>query len=46
MVPLKEYLKSNGYETLFLEFDVTVPVGQMSIRVEAFLEMLGVEELF
>jgi benzoyl-CoA reductase subunit C len=46
MVPLKEYLNSNGYETLFLEFDVTVPVGQMRIRVEAFLEMLGVEELF
>lgn len=46
MVPLREYLKENGYKTLFLEFDVTVPIGQMSIRVEAFLEMLGVEELF
>ncbi len=46
MVPLKEYLNSNGYPTLFLEFDVTVPLGQMRIRVEAFLEMLGVEELF
>ncbi|MBU1318621.1 MAG: benzoyl-CoA reductase, bzd-type, subunit N [candidate division Zixibacteria bacterium] len=46
MVPLKDYLNSNGYPTLFLEFDVTVPVGQMRIRVEAFLEMLGVEELF
>jgi benzoyl-CoA reductase subunit C len=46
MVPLKEYLNANGYQTLFLEFDVTVPVGQMRIRVEAFLEMLGVEELF
>ncbi|UCG60807.1 MAG: benzoyl-CoA reductase, bzd-type, subunit N [Candidatus Zixiibacteriota bacterium] len=46
MVPLKEYLNSNGYPTLFLEFDVTVPVGQFRIRVEAFLEMFGVEELF
>jgi benzoyl-CoA reductase subunit C len=46
MVPLKELLNNNGYPTLFLEFDVTVPVGQMRIRVEAFLEMLGVEELF
>jgi benzoyl-CoA reductase subunit C len=46
MVPLKKYLESAGYPTLFLEFDVTVPVGQMRIRVEAFLEMLGVEELF
>jgi len=46
MVPLKEFLNSNGYPTLFLEFDVTVPVGQMRVRVEAFLEMLGVEELF
>ena len=46
MVPLKEFLNGNGCPTLFLEFDVTVPVGQMRIRVEAFLEMLGVEELF
>ncbi len=46
MVPLKEYLNGNGFPTLFLEFDVTVPLGQMRIRVEAFLEMLGVEELF
>jgi benzoyl-CoA reductase subunit C len=46
MVPLKEYLNSNGFPTLFLEFDVTVPVGQFRIRVEAFLEMFGVEELF
>ncbi|MFH1700930.1 MAG: benzoyl-CoA reductase, bzd-type, subunit N [Candidatus Zixiibacteriota bacterium] len=46
MVPLKEYLNSNGFPTLFLEFDVTVPMGQFRIRVEAFLEMLGVEELF
>ena len=43
---LKEYLQQNGYPTLFLEFDVTVPLGPMRIRVEAFLEMLGEEELF
>jgi benzoyl-CoA reductase subunit C len=46
MVPLKEFLNGHGYETLILELDVTVPVGQFKIRVEAFLEMLGVEELF
>ena len=46
MVPLKEYLNGHDCPTLFLEFDVTVPLGQMRIRVEAFLEMLGVEELF
>jgi len=46
MVPLKEFLNANNYPTLFLEFDVTVPLGPMRIRVEAFLEMLGVEELF
>ena len=46
MVPLKEFLNNNGYPTLFLEFDVTVPIGQFRIRVEAFLEMFGVEDLF
>ncbi len=46
MVPLKEFLAANDLPTLFLEFDVTVPIGQFRIRVEAFLEMLGVEELF
>lgn len=46
MVPLKEYLKEHGYPTLQLEFDVTVPLGPMRIRVEAFLEMVGEEELF
>jgi benzoyl-CoA reductase subunit C len=43
---LKQYLNDNGVPTLFLEFDVTVPLGPMRIRVEAFLEMLGEEELF
>jgi benzoyl-CoA reductase subunit C len=35
-----------GIPTLFLEFDVTVPIGQFKIRVEAFLEMLNEDELF
>jgi len=43
---LKQYLNDNGIPTLFLEFDVTVPLGPMRIRVEAFLEILGEEELF
>lgn len=43
---LKEYLNENGFPTLFLEFDVTVPLGPMRTRVEAFLEMLREEELF
>ncbi|TAL68151.1 MAG: benzoyl-CoA reductase, bzd-type, subunit N [Bacteroidetes bacterium] len=36
----------NDIKTLFLEFDVTVPIGQFKIRVEAFLEMLQEEDLF
>ncbi len=28
---------------LFLEFDVTIPVGQLKVRIEAFLEMLKLE---
>jgi len=43
---LSGYLKENGFPTLFLEFDVTVPLGPMRVRVEAFLEMLSEEELF
>lgn len=46
MVPLRAYLDENGYPNLSLEFDVTVPLGPMRIRVEAFLEMLLEEELF
>ena len=33
-------LNAAGIKTLFLEFDVTVPLGQFKIRVEAFLEMI------
>jgi len=39
-------LEKNGIKTLMLELDVTVPVGQFKIRVEAFLETLSEEDLF
>lgn len=39
-------LKQSGVPAQFLEFDVTVPIGQFKTRVEAFLEMLGEEDLF
>ena len=38
-------LNGAGIKTLFLEFDVTVPIGQFKVRVEAFLEMLSEEEI-
>ncbi len=43
---LRDYLNANGLPTLFLEFDVTVPLGPFRIRVEAFLEMLRQDDLF
>jgi benzoyl-CoA reductase subunit C len=43
---LTKALKDAGVKTLFLEFDVTVPVGQFKVRVEAFLEMLEQDDLF
>ena len=39
-------LNDADIKTLFLEFDVTVPIGQFKIRVEAFLEMFQEEDLF
>ena len=39
-------LEGIGVKTLFLELDVTVPIGQFKVRVEAFLEMLSEEDLF
>ncbi len=39
-------LKKVGVPSQFLELDVTVPIGQFKTRVEAFLEMLGEEDLF
>jgi benzoyl-CoA reductase subunit C len=41
-----ESLKQIGIPSQFLEFDVTVPVGQFKTRVEAFLEMLKEEDLY
>jgi benzoyl-CoA reductase subunit C len=35
-----------GVPTIFLEFDVTVPIGQFKTRVEAFLEIIREEDLF
>jgi benzoyl-CoA reductase subunit C len=46
IMPLRKTLEDNGVPTLFLEFDVTVPLGQFRVRVEAFLEMFGVDDLF
>ncbi len=43
---LTKALKDAGVKTLFLEFDVTVPIGQFKVRVEAFLEMLQDDDLF
>ncbi|HJV28073.1 MAG TPA: benzoyl-CoA reductase, bzd-type, subunit N [Aromatoleum sp.] len=43
---LKRHLETNGIPTLFLEFDITNPIGPFRIRIEAFLETLTEEELF
>jgi len=44
---IKETLENDiGIPTIFLEFDVTVPIGQFKTRVEAFLEILREEDLF
>jgi benzoyl-CoA reductase subunit C len=43
---LTRTLRDAGIKTLFLEFDVTVPMGQFKVRVEAFLEMLQEDDLF
>jgi benzoyl-CoA reductase subunit C len=44
--PLTWAFEEKGLKTLFLEFDVTVPIGQFQTRVEAFLEMIREEDLF
>lgn|SRR5574341_1217342 len=41
---ISKALEEKGIRTLFLEFDVTVPIGQFKTRCEAFLEMLQQEE--
>lgn len=43
---LRQALDGVGVPSLFLEPDVTVPVGQFKFRVAAFLEMLRPEDLF
>jgi benzoyl-CoA reductase subunit C len=43
---LRRYLEDNNIPCYFLEFEVTVPVGQFRIRVEAFIEQILAEELF
>ncbi len=44
--PLRQFLDKNDIPSLFLEFDVTAPLGPFRIRIEAFLEMIGQEDLF
>jgi benzoyl-CoA reductase subunit C len=43
---MQHHFEENDIPTLFLEFDVTVPIGQFRTRVEAFLEMIGEDDLF
>ncbi len=43
---IKKALEAEDIKVLFLELDVTVPVGQFKVRVEAFLEMFEDEDLF
>jgi benzoyl-CoA reductase subunit C len=43
---IRKALEAEDVRTLFLELDVTVPVGQFKVRVEAFLEMLAEDDLF
>ena len=43
---LMKMLEKNGIPTLFLEFDITNPIGPFRIRIEAMLETLSEEELF
>ncbi len=45
-VALLEFFKKHDLPTLYLELDVTVPVGQFKIRVEALLESLREGELW
>jgi len=46
ILALRQALDGVGVPSLFLELDVAVPVSQVKIRVEAFLEMLRPEDLF
>lgn len=46
VVEYRKRFEEIGVPTLYLELDVTVPVGQFKVRVEAFLETLMEEDLF
>ena len=43
---LRRFLEGNGIPCYFLEFEVTVPIGQFRIRVEAFIEQITADDLF
>ncbi len=43
---LRDLLNKRGIKNYFLEFDITIPLGQFKIRMEAFLETFKSEELF
>jgi benzoyl-CoA reductase subunit C len=43
---INKMFKENNIPTLFLEFDVTVPIGPFKTRVQAFLEMISEDALF
>ena len=45
-VAILNFFKEQGIPTLYLELDVTVPLGQFRIRVEALLEQLREEEIW
>ncbi|MEE8472290.1 MAG: 2-hydroxyacyl-CoA dehydratase [Dehalococcoidia bacterium] len=40
---MERFLKDNGIPSYSIELDVTMPVGQLQTRTEAFLEMLELE---
>ncbi|MDP2728684.1 MAG: 2-hydroxyacyl-CoA dehydratase, partial [Dehalococcoidia bacterium] len=42
---IESFFQERNIPTLFLEFDMTTPVGQFKTRVEAFLEMMQLEIL-
>ena len=43
---MQQHFAEKDIPTLILEFDVTIPIGQFRTRVEAFLEMIGEDDLF
>ena len=45
-VALIDWFKEHDIPTLYLELDVTVPLGQFKIRVEALLENLREDEIW